>query len=69
MTFRLRTAIANIQTLERVTTGYLPYAESWVDKSETIVLIGEAAHPFPVSPLPVSSRFRSHIRGLTCNFR
>lgn len=54
MTLRLRTAIANIPTLERVTTSYLPSADSWVDESETIVLIGEAAHPFPVSPLLVS---------------
>lgn len=54
--------------LERVKASYLPYADSWIDESETIAIIGEAAHPLPVSYFPVFSPFAqlAVLRAIQC---
>ncbi|EIM82669.1 FAD/NAD-P-binding domain-containing protein [Stereum hirsutum FP-91666 SS1] len=49
---RLRSVIEHLSSLERVKTDILPHADSWIDESESIIITGEAAHPFPPGSFP-----------------
>lgn len=42
---RLRYLLDNVGPVSRQTWDDIPPPETWVDESESIILIGEAAHP------------------------